>query len=152
MMQGDAHLRHHGQWRTIYGRVYTAAALAALATNQMEDEASGSSVLLKLAPKKSPSVLGEMYVLKKRLVNPGVKCRLLSESFKNLSEYFKYSRTSEDDPGLCASNPEARSKYLKYPSRMRKLPLATVTLVCWSQRCFALLAAQPDLPSSTSAS
>jgi hypothetical protein len=23
--------------------------------------------------------------------------------------------------------------------------LATVTLVCWSQRCFALLAAQPDL-------
>ena len=45
-----------------------------------------------------------------------MKCRLLSESFKNLSEYFKYSRTSEDDPGLCASNPEARSKYLKYPS------------------------------------
>ena len=37
-------------------------------------------------------------------------------------------------------------------ARMRKLPLATVTLVCWSQRCFALLAAQPDLPSSTSAS
>jgi hypothetical protein len=38
---------------------------------------------------------------------------------------------------------------------MRKLPLATVKLVCWSQRCFALLAAQaaqPDLPSSTSAS
>jgi hypothetical protein len=31
---------------------------------------------------------------------------------------------------------------------MRKLPLATVTLVCWSQRCLALLAAQPDLPSS----
>jgi hypothetical protein len=41
-------------------------------------------------------------------------------------------------------------------ARMRKLPLATnaptMTLVCWSQRCFALLAAQPDLPSSTSAS
>ena len=37
-------------------------------------------------------------------------------------------------------------------ARMRKLPLATVTLVCWSQRCFALLAAQPDLPSATSAS
>ena len=69
--------------------------------------------------KMIPSVLGEMYVLKKRLVNPGVKCRLLSESFKNLSEYFKYSRTSEDDPGLCASNPEARSKYLKYPSPHR---------------------------------
>ncbi len=34
---------------------------------------------------------------------------------------------------------------------MRKLPLATVTLVCWSQRCLALLAAQPDfkLPSSS---
>ena len=31
-------------------------------------------------------------------------------------------------------------------ARMRKLPLATVTLVCWSQRCFALLEAQPDLP------
>ena len=39
-------------------------------------------------------------------------------------------------------------------ARMRKLPLATVTLVCWSQRCLALLAAnlKPDLPSSTSAS
>ncbi len=24
-------------------------------------------------------------------------------------------------------------------ARMRKFPLATVTLVCWSQRCFALL-------------
>ena len=43
----------------------------------------------------------------------------MSESFKNLPEYFKYSRTSEDDPGLCASNPEARSKYLKYPSPHR---------------------------------
>jgi hypothetical protein len=47
--------------------VYTAAALAALATNQMKDKASGSSVLLKLAPKKSPSVLGEMYVPKKMI-------------------------------------------------------------------------------------
>jgi hypothetical protein len=28
----------------------------------MKDEAFGSSVLLKLAPKKSPPVLGEMYV------------------------------------------------------------------------------------------
>ena len=42
-----------------------AAALAALATNQMTDEPFGSSVLLKLAPKKSPPVLGEMYVPKK---------------------------------------------------------------------------------------
>jgi hypothetical protein len=28
---------------------------------------------------------------------------------------------------------------------MRKLPSATVALVCWSTRRFALIAAQPDL-------
>ena len=42
--------------------------------------------------------------------------QILSESFQNLSKYLKYPRTSENDPGLCASNLEARSKYLKYPS------------------------------------
>ncbi len=29
-------------------------------------------------------------------------------------------------------------------ARMWKLPLVTVTLVCWSQRCLALLAARPS--------
>ena len=90
MIQGDAHLRHHGQWRTIKGRVYTAAALAALATNQMKDDSEAFRFLrpLKTRPKEkstslgrnvrprrkwSPSLLGENYALKKSLVNLGVK-------------------------------------------------------------------------------
>ena len=45
-------------------------------------------------------------------------------------------------PGVGAGPAGARHSWC-IVARMRKLPLATVTLVCWSQRCFALLAAQP---------
>ena len=146
-MRGDTHLRHHGQWRTCVKAACNAAALVASPQSKMKtsrfrhdpemtppERKVGCKNLHKTdqvqlggcewAPRLT---LADVTVARicTKLTNVSKLFRILAKYLRNLREIREnLCGFHSDQPrqSTRASNPEARLKYLKYPSS-RPTPL-----------------------------
>ena len=127
-MRGDTHLRHHGQWRTCVKAACNAAALVASPQSKMktsrfrhdpEMTPPQRKVGCKNLHKTDQVQLGGREWAPRLTLADVTVARICTKLTKVQLCGCEWCTKTDPPAPLCASNPEARLKYLKYPSPHR---------------------------------